>query len=153
MERFPLWKWLRVAMTLFFRYNANKFSLQHEKFAGNYVAEVGCSYDEITDTVYESVIIENVEPIFANMNVASILATLADQMYEWSDYEQVYCKFGLMSLIDKALTYYGENVITYFEKDDWDDYIVMLLEADAVLRDIDITQDDLKHFSPSLLER
>lgn len=140
-------------MTLFFRYNANKFSLQHEKFAGNYVAEVGCSYDEITDTVYESVIIENAEPIFANMNVASILATLADQMYEWSDYEQVYGKFGLMSLIDKALTYYGENVITYFEKDDWDDYIVMLLEADAVLRDIDITQDDLKHFSPSLLGR
>lgn len=136
----------------FFRYNANKFSLQHEKFAGNYVAEVGCSYDEITDTVYESVIIEDAEPIFANMNVASILATLADQMHEWSDYEQVYGKFGLMSLIDKVLTYYGENVITYFDKDDWDDYIVMLLEADAILRDIDITQDDLKHFSPSYWE-
>ena len=88
------------------------------------------------------------------MNVASILATLADYMYEWSDYKQVDSKNELISLIDKTLAYYGENIDTYFGKDDWDDYIVMLLEAKDVLREIDVSvsQDDLKDFVISLWE-
>ena len=139
-------------MTLLFHYNANKFSLQNKKFAGNYIAYVGCAYNEINDTVYECAVLENVEQIFANTNVASILATLADHMYEWSDYMQVDSKNELMSLIDKTLAYYGENVAIHFDKDDWDDYIVMLLEAKEVLRDIAISKDDLKHFSTSLWE-
>lgn len=139
-------------MTLLFHYNANKFSLQDKKFAGNYIAEVGCSYDEITDTVYECAVLENVEQIFANTNVATILATLADQMYEWSDYVQVDSKNALQTLIDIKLAYYGENLASHFGKDDWDDYIVMLLEAKEVLRDIAISKDDLKHFSTSLWE-
>lgn len=114
-------------MTLFFHYNANKFSLQDKNFAGNYIAEVGCAYIEINDTVYECAILDNVEQIFANTNVATILATLADHMYEWSDYKQVYSKTDLMSLINKTLADYGENIDTHFGKDDWDDYIVMLL--------------------------
>jgi hypothetical protein len=139
-------------MTLFFHYNANKFSLQNKKFAGNCVAEVGCAYNEINDTVYECAVLEDVEQIFANMDVATILATLADQMYEWSDYMPVDSKNALMSLIDKTLAYYGENIATYFDKDDWDDYIVMLLEAKEVLGKTYISDDDLKHFSTSLWE-
>lgn len=139
-------------MTLFFHYNANKFSLQNNKFAGNDIADIACGYDEITDTVYECAVIEDVKQIFANMDVMSILATLADYMYEWSDYKQVDSKNELMSLIDKSLAYYGENITTFFDKDDWDDYIVMLLEAKEVLRDIAISDDDLKHFSTSLWE-
>lgn len=139
-------------MTLFFLYNANKFSLQNKKFAGNYITEVDCSYNEINDTVYECAVLENVEQIFANMNVASILATLADYMYEWSDYKQVDSKNALISLIDKTLAYHGENIDTHFDKDDWDDYIVMLLEAKDVLREIDVSQDDLNHFSTSYWE-
>lgn len=139
-------------MTLFFHYNANKFSLQDKKFAGNYIAEVGCSYDEMTDTVYECAVLENVEQIFANTNVATILATLADHMFEWSDYVQVDSKNALQTLIDTKLAYYGENLASHFGKDDWDDYIVMLLEAKEVLRDIAISKDDLKHFSTSLWE-
>lgn len=139
-------------MTLFFHYNANKFSLQNEKFAGNYIAEVGCAYDEMTDTTYECAVLEDVRQIFANANVATILATLADHMYEWSDYVQVDSKNALQTLIDKVLAYYGENIDTYFGKDDWDDYIVMLLEAKEVLRDIAISKDDLKHFSTSYWE-
>jgi hypothetical protein len=139
-------------MTLFFHYNANKFSLQNKKFADIYIADVGCSYDEITDTVYECAILDNVEQIFANTNVATILSTLADHMYEWSDYVQVDSKNALQTLIDTKLAYYGENLATCFGKDDWDDYIVMLLEAKEVLRDIDISKDDLKHFSTSLWE-
>lgn len=139
-------------MTLFFHYNANKFSLQNNKFAGNDIADIACGYDEITDTVYECAVIEDVKQIFANMDVMSILATLADYMYEWSDYKQVDSKNELMSLIDKSLAYYGENIDTHFDEDDWDDYIVMLLEAKEVLRDIAISDDDLKHFSTSLWE-
>jgi hypothetical protein len=139
-------------MTLLFHYNANKFSLQNKKFAGNYIAEVGCSYDEMTDTVYECVVLENVEQIFANTNVATILATLADQMYEWSDYVQVDSKNALQTLIDTKLAYYGENLASHFGKDDWDDYIVMLLEAEEVLGKTYISEDDLKHFSTSLWE-
>lgn len=139
-------------MTLFFHYNANKFSLQDKKFAGNYIAEVGCAYDEVTDTVYECAVLEDVEQIFANTSVPTILATLADYMYEWSDYTQVDSKNELISLIDKTLAYYGENVDSYFGKDDWDDYIAMLLEAKDVLREIAISKDDLKDFTPSLWE-
>ena len=139
-------------MTLFFHYNANKFSLQNKKFAGNCITEVGCSYDEITDTVYECAILDDVEQIFANTNVATILATLADHMYEWSDYKQVDSKNALMTLINKTLAYYGENIDSHFDKDDWDDYIVMLLEAKEVLREIAISNDDLKDFSTSLWE-
>lgn len=139
-------------MTLFFHYNANKFSLQNKKFAGNCVAEVGCAYNEINDTVYECAVLEDVEQIFANMDVATILATLADQMYEWSDYMPVDSKNALMSDIDKILAYYGENIATYFDKDDWDDYILMLLEAKEVLGKTYISDDDLKHFSTSLWE-
>ena len=139
-------------MTLFFHYNANKFSLQNNKFAGNDIADIACGYDEITDTVYECAVLEDVEQIFANTSVATILATLADQMYEWSDYKQVDSKSELMSLIDKSLAYYGENIATCFGKDDWDDYIVMLLEAKEVLGNTYISDDDLKHFSTSLWE-
>ena len=139
-------------MTLFFHYNANKFSLQDKKFAGNFIAVVGISYDEITDTVYECAVLEDVEQIFANTSVATILSTLADQMYEWSDYKQVDSKSELMSLIDKSLAYYGENIATCFGKDDWDDYIVMLLEAKEVLGKTYISDDDLKHFSTSYWE-
>lgn len=139
-------------MTLFFHYNANKFSLQNKKFSNNYIAEVSCSYNEITDTVYECAVLEDIEQIFANTSVPTILATLADHMYEWSDYKQVYSKNGLMTLIHEALTYYGENIAIYFDRDDWDDYIVMLIEAEAILKDIEISQDDLKHFSTSLWE-
>lgn len=139
-------------MTLFFHYNANKFSLQNKKFAGNYVAEVGCTYNEINDTVYECAVLEDVKQIFADMNIASILATLADQMFEWSDYMPVDSKSELMSDIDKTLAYYGENIATYFDKDDWDDYIVMLLEAKEVLGKTYISDDDLKHFSIFLWE-
>lgn len=139
-------------MTLFFHYNANKFSLQNKKFAGNCVAEVGCAYNEINDTVYECAVLEDIEQIFANMDVATILATLADQMYEWSDYMPVDSKNALMSDIDKILAYYGENIATYFDKDDWDDYILMLLEAKEVLGKTYISDDDLKHFSTSLWE-
>ena len=139
-------------MTLFFHYNANKFSLQDKKFAGNYIAEVGCAYNEINDTVYECAIIDNVKQIFANANVATILATLADYMYEWSDYKQVDNKTELMTLINNTLAYYGENIDTHFGKDDWDDYIAMLLEAKEVLREIAISKDDLKDFTPPLWE-
>lgn len=139
-------------MTLFFHYNANKFSLQNKKFSNDYIAEVGCAYDENTDTVYECAVLEDVEQIFANTSVPTILATLADHMYEWSDYKQVDSKSELMSLIDKSLAYYGENVATYFDKDDWDDYIVMLLEAKEVLSKTYISGDDLKDFTPSLWE-
>lgn len=139
-------------MTLFFHYNANKFSLENKKFADNYIAEVGCAYDEMTDTAYECAVLEDVRQIFANMDVATILATLADHMFEWSDYEQVDSKNALMSLIDKTLAYYGENIATCFDKDDWDDYIVMLLEAKEVLGKTYISDDDLKHFSTSYWE-
>ena len=91
-------------MTLFFHYNANKFSLQNKKFAGICVAEIGCAYNEVNDTVYECAILDDVEQIFANTNVATILATLADHMYEWSDYKQVNSKTELMTLINKTLS-------------------------------------------------
>ena len=138
-------------MTLFFHYNANKFSLQNKKFAGNYIAEVGCAYDETTNTVYECAILEDVEQTFANTSVATILATLANYMGEWSDYKQVANKNELISLINNTLSYYGENVETYFGKDDWDDYIVMLLEAEAVLGKTYVSNDDIiRDFAPSL---
>lgn len=139
-------------MTLFFLYNANKFSLQDKNFAGNYITEVDCSYNMIKDTFYECAVLEDVKHVFANTSLPTILATLADHMYEWSDYKQVDSKNALISLIDKTLAYYGENVDTYFGKDDWDDYIVMLLEAKDVLREIDVSQDDLKDFVTSLWE-
>ena len=139
-------------MTLYFHYNANKFSLQNQKFADKYITEVGCAYNEINDTVYECAILDNVEQIFANANVATILATLADHMYEWSDYKQVNNKTELMTLINKTLAYYGENIDSHFGKDDWDDYIVMLLEAEEVLGKTYISEDDIRHFSTSLWE-
>lgn len=139
-------------MTLFFLYNANKFSLQDKNFAGNYITEVDCSYNMIKDTFYECAVLEDVKQVFANMDVATILATLADHMFEWSDYVQVDSKNALQTLIDTKLAYYGENIATCFDKDDWDDYIVMLLEAKEVLREIDVSKDDLKHFSTSYWE-
>lgn len=139
-------------MTLFFHYNANKFSLQNKKFADIYIAEVGCSYDEITDTVYECAVLEAVKPLFANTSVATILATLAGYMIEWSDYKLVDSKNELMSLIDETLAYYGESIATYFDKDDWDDYIVTLLEAKEVLGKTNISNYDLNDFAASLWE-
>ena len=126
--------------------------MQNQKFADKYITEVGCAYNEINDTVYECAILDNVKQIFANANVATILATLADYMYEWSDYKQVTNKTELMTLINNTLAYYGENIDTHFGKDDWDDYIVMLLEAEAVLGKTYISDNDLKDFNPPLWE-
>ena len=72
-------------------------------------------------------------------------------MGEWSDYKQVANKNELISLINNTLSYYGENVETYFGKDDWDDYIVMLLEAEAVLDKTYVSDDDIiRDFAPAL---
>lgn len=125
-------------MTLCFKYNANEFSLWHKRFAGRFISEIGCSFDDETNTMYEHAWFE-FNPIFEGYSTPTIFATLSDLMFEWNDFQKVNSKKELIALIDVLLVEYGENIKTYFDKDDWDDYIAMLLECKEILsaREID----------------
>jgi hypothetical protein len=72
-------------------------------------------------------------------------------MIEWYDYQKVNSKKELIALIDVLLVEYGENIKTYFEKDDWDDYIAMLLECKEILSAREISDDEFTMWGYTLL--
>lgn len=137
-------------MTLCFKYNANEMSLWHKRFAGSFISEVGCTYDDETNTTYEHAWFE-FNPIFEMYSTSTILATLSDLMIEWNDYQNVNSKKELMELIDVLLVEYGENIKSYFGKDDWDDYIAMLLECKDILSAREISDDEFISWGYTLL--
>ena len=137
-------------MTLCFKYNANELSLWHKKFAGSFISEVGCTYDDETNTTYEHAWFE-FNPIFERYSTSTILVTLSDLMIEWFDYQKVNSKKELMELIDALLVKYGEIVKKYFGKDDWDDYIAMLLECKEILSAREISDGELRMWGYTLL--
>jgi hypothetical protein len=137
-------------MTLCFKYNANELSLWHKRFAGSFISEVGCTYDDETNTTYEHAWFE-FNPIFERYSTSTILATLSDLMIEWNDYQKVNSKKELIALIDVLLVEYGENIKTYFEKDDWDDYIAMLLECKEILSAREISDNEFTTWGYTLL--
>ena len=125
-------------------------SLWHKRFAGSFISEVGCTYDDETNTTYEHAWFE-FKPIFERYSTSTILATLSDLMIEWYDYQKVNSKKELMELIDALLVKYGESVKKYFGRDDWDDYIAMLLECKEILSAREIDDDEFRMWGYTLL--
>lgn len=131
-----------VMMTFGFSYASNGFSLAGRKFAGNVITKIGCYLDGDTNIIHETAVFY-VEPLFENNSIATILSTLSVEMLVWSDHRKVSSKKELLSLIDEKLEYYGEHIAEYYDRDDWDDYIVTLLECGHILRKTKVDQFDI----------
>jgi hypothetical protein len=131
-------------MVLSFVYNADKFALCSNRFAGHEIVEVVCFFDDETSTTYAIVSFEST--IFAKNSTETILATIADNMRDWLDYRDVNDKRELIALIDELLTKYGEEIADYYDADDWDDYIAVLLECREELRKRKVTPSQLAYF-------
>ena len=137
-------------MMLCFKYNASEFSLWHKRFAGSFISEIRCTFDDETYIKYEHAWFE-FNPIFERYSTSTILVTLSDAMIKWNDYQKVNSKKELIALIDVLLIEYGENVKKYFGRDDWDDYIAMLLECKDVLSAREISDDEFTTWGYTLL--
>ena len=133
------------SMTLFFIYNAENFSLDGKKFGGNFITDVACGVHPSSDVMYESAKLEIV-PLSDKGWISSLLGTLAYHMGEWHDYMPCDTQNVLVKHIDNILAYYGEHIDEYYGAEDWDDYIILLLEVQEVLKQ-PLSDKYIKHFS------
>jgi hypothetical protein len=131
-----------VMLTLGFSYASNGFSLAGRKFADAVITKIGCYLDNDTNTIHETAVID-IEPLFENNTIETMLSTLSVEMLMWSDHRKVDSKKDLLSLIDEKLEYYGEHIAEYYGRDDWDDYIVTLLECGYILRKNKVDKFDI----------
>ena len=134
----------RFFMCLSFCFNADKFAFRSIKFAGNVITEVDCFFDDEKANTYAIISFDSA--IFAKNSTETILATLADNMRDWLDYRDVNDKRELIALIDELLEKYREEIADYYDADDWDDYIVTLLECREELRKRKVTPSQLAYF-------
>jgi hypothetical protein len=88
-------------------------------------------------------------PIHTNIGVKSFLATLANYMDYWRNFKSVSTHDELVMLINKTLFYYGENFSSFYEADDFDDYIILLLEAQELLESQRVSEKELSYFDVS----
>ena len=137
--------WFLFAMTLYFEYKSTDFSFSGNTFGGNVITDFDCGLDFDTNNNYERISFD-VDFDIENENVSTLLSTLAETMYYWCDYDAVSNKEDLLSLINSRIVYYGENIASYYGKDDWDDYIVLMLICQKLLQNDNITDDDVISF-------
>ena len=131
-------------MLLSFSFNADNFVLRSRKFAGKVITDVDCFFDDEKANTYAIISFDSA--IFAKNCTETILAALADNMRDWLDYRDVKDKRELIALIDELLAKYGEEIADYYDADDWDDYIVTLLECREELRKRKVTPSQLTYF-------
>lgn len=116
-----------------FTYNSAKISLDGKQFGGDIATHAGYCYEDESNTTYEAVEV-NYEPLCGTIGFESFLGTLAEGMAEWGKYKPVQNHSELLILVNETLVYYGENIEEYFDADDFDDYIILLLETRDLLQ-------------------
>jgi hypothetical protein len=131
-----------------FSYNANEISISCKRFGGYFATHEGYAFDDATETLYEAVELDYL-PIHTNIGVKSFLATLANYMDYWRNFKSVSTHDELVMLINKTLFYYGENFSSFYEADDFDDYIILLLEAQELLESQRVSEKELSYFDVS----
>ena len=82
------------------------------------------------DDYYSTKVVFEVED---EVYLPTLLATLADYMSDWSDYKKVTNSKELIDYLDKLITHYICEIDDYYQRDDWDDYFILLLKAHKVL--------------------
>lgn len=90
-------------------------------------------YNPENDTMYEAVEVEY-KPLLADFGFETLIANLADNMSYWGDYKEVSSQDELSTLVESTLEKYGEKIAEYIDADDFDDYIILLLEANDVFK-------------------
>ena len=128
-----------------FSYNATEFSLGGKKFGNHIALHEGCCFDEITNTLYELVNVEYT-PLTDSINMESFLSTLANQMTYWRNFKSASTIAELHTLVNETLIYCGENMARLFEADDFDEYVLLLLEAQDLLERQMVSEKHLEYF-------
>lgn len=128
-----------------FSYNANEISLDGKKFGNHIALHEGCCFDDVTNTQYELISVEYT-PLTDSINVESLLATLADQMAYWCNFKSVSTIAEIHTLVNETIIYCGENMARLYEADDFDDYVLLLLETRKLLQNQKVTEKHLKYF-------
>ena len=128
-------------MTTLFTYASRYISLDGKRFGNQVITEVYCDSDG-----YECAEL-HIDSIKEKYGWETFLATLADRMYMWRDYDTVSTFDELKKLVDKAIRFYSEECYGYYGVEDWDDYIILLLEAQCLFRDNNLHNNYLRYFS------
>ena len=120
-------------MVSFFHYNAKSVSLGGKRFGTHRAEYAGCMYNPENDTMYEAIEVEY-RPRHADFGFENLIANLAENMSYWDDYKEVSSQDELSALVESTLEKYGEQIAEYIDADDFDDYIILLLEANEVFK-------------------
>ena len=111
-----------------FTYNAVEVSLDGRRFGSNIASHAGLCFNPETGITYELIDVDY-EPLCEQIGMESFFATLADHMNDWGDFKKVRNHKELFALVNNTICHYGEEIKQFVNADDFDDYIILLLEA------------------------
>jgi hypothetical protein len=114
--------------TSIFTYNAIEVSLDGRRFGSNIATHAGLGFDPETGITYESIDVYY-EPLCEQIGMESFFATLAEYMNDWGDFKKVRNHKELFALVYNTICQYGKEIKHFVNADDFDDYIILLLEA------------------------
>ena len=111
-------------MVLCFVHYSEEIVCRNGKFAGYPAKQFG-----LDNYQSRKIVIEVEDEVY----IPTLLATLADYMSEWNDHKKVTNSRELVDYLDKLITHYICEIDYYYQRDDWDDYFVLLLQAHKIL--------------------
>lgn len=118
--------------------------LNRKNFGGLAVSNYTCCFDELENIFVEKCDLSTDYEWYA----PTLLATLAEQMKYWRNYETANPVKGLMSLIDSVVeAYTNDDMMNCIEWDDFDDYIALLLIAGEMCESGAVSEEDLFYFN------
>lgn len=119
-------------------------------FGGMQVSNYNCGVseeDQGNQRYFESF---DLSDEYDDWDTPTLLATLADDMLYWVDFQKVHSVSELQNLIETAIGRYTDDDLSkYIGCDDFDDYLVLLHIAGDVVRGGAVSEDDIRTFNES----
>ena len=117
-------------------------------FGGMQVSNYFCGFgddEQGNQSYFESFDLSNE---YEDWGTLTLLATIADDMLYWDDFQKVHSVSELQNLIESVISRYtDDDLFKYIDRDDFDDYLVLLhIAGDAVKRGA-VSEDDIRTFN------
>ena len=120
-------------------------SADSKTFGGMAISEYSCEFDTSRGKFVESCTLTNE---YEYWGVPTLLATISLDMSYWGDFCKVSSVDELLKLVESAISKYtDEDLSEFIDRDDFDDYIVLLHIAGDKIRQCIVEEVDLSHFN------
>ena len=109
------------------------------------ISEYSCEFDTSRGKFVESCTLTNE---YEYWGVPTLLATISLDMSYWGDFCKVSSVDELLKLVESAISKYTDvDLSEFIDRDDFDDYIVLLHIAGDKIRQYIVEEADLSHFN------